>query len=288
MYSNTHCCKTNSTEKVTLRVKRSILSCFSILMLIVAVGALQPARAGVGDRTRLGQVGEWKDTVAAATSNNRLYTIEKSGALYVTDLSNGRWSQIGKPEFANTRFLFSVGPNLYTIETDGSLYRVNSSYGTWSRVGQAGEWRNTIAGTVLNGRLYTVESTGILYETNPSSGVWKQIGKPDFARTRHMFAANGFLYTIEDGGLYSVNPTNGRWALVGKAEDWSGTRAVAVMAGRLFSINRGGGLYASELTSGAWVELGKPTFGSTIHMFESGYRLYTIDADGSLYFVETP
>lgn len=288
MYASLHCYKTSSIEKVTLRIKRSFLSCFCLLVLMMTAGALQQARANVGDRTRLGQAGEWKDTIGAVVSNNRLYTIEKSGALYVTDLSNGKWSQIGKAEFANTRFLFAVAPNLYTIETDGSLYRVSQVNGAWSRVGQAGEWRNTIAGTILNGRLYTVESNGILYETNPATGVWKQIGKPEFANTRHMLGADGSLYTIEDDGLYRVNPTNGSWGLVGKAEDWRGTRAVIAMTGRLYSINRGGGLYEGQLTSGAWVAVGKPVFGNTIHMFESGYKLYTIDADGSLYVVETP
>ncbi len=287
MYASLHCYKTSSTEKAISRVKRSFFNCFCLLMLLVSVGALQQARANVGDRTRLGQAGEWKDTIGAVVSNNRLYTIETSGALYVTDLSNGKWSQIGKAEFANTRFLFAVDPNLYTIERDGSLYRVNQMNGAWSRVGQAGEWGNTIAGTILKGRLYTVESSGILYETNPATGVWKQIGKPEFAKTRHLFGADGSLYTIEDDGLYRVNPTTGSWGLVGKAEDWRGTRAVAVMAGRLYTINRGGGLYASQLTSGTWVEMGKPVFGNTIHMFESGYKLYTIDDDGSLYVVET-
>lgn len=289
MYASLRCYKTNSTEEVTLRVKRSFLSCLCILVLMLAVGALQPeARADVGDRTRLGQAGEWKGTTLAATENNRLYTIDQSGALYVTNLSNGKWKQLGKAEFANTRFLFAVGQTLYTIETDGSLYRVSQADGSWSRVGQAGVWKDTIAGTTMNGRLYTVERSGILYESNPATGVWKQVGKAEFARTRYMFGAEGSLYTIENGGLYRVNPTNGSWGLVGKAEDWSGTLAIATMAGRLYSANKAGMLYESSLTDGGWSAVGKPVFGKTVHMFESGYKLYTIDADGSLYVIETP
>lgn len=288
MYASLRRYQTNVAEAVRRRVTRSSWECFCILVLVLAVGALQQARADIGDRTRLGQAGGWKGTIAAVTVNNRLYTIENSGALYVTDLSSGNWKQLGKSEFANTRFLFGVGQYLYTIETNGSLYRVSQVDGTWGYLpNKAGEWKGTIAGSTLNGRIYTVESSGALYETNPATGVWKQIGKAEFANTRHIFSANGSLYTIEDGGLYRVNPTNGSWGVVGKAEDWSGTRAVAVMAGRLYSINKTGALYMSQLSSGQWSALGKPVFGNTVFMFESGNKLYTIDADGSLYRVET-
>ncbi len=270
-------------------VTRGFWSCICILVLVSAMGALQQARADVGDRIRLGQAGEWRDTIAGATLNNRLYTVEKSGTLYVTDLSTGRWSQVGKAEFGNTRMMFAVGPSLYTIETDGSLYQVSPSNGAWARVGKAGEWKETITGVGMSGRLYTVEASGGLYETNPATGVWKQIGKAEFGNTRRMIGANGALYTLEaDGSLYRVNPANGSWSQVGKAGDWKGTIAGAALNGRLYTVETGGTLYESQLEDGHWITVGKPVFGKTVYMFESGSNLYTLDADGSLYRVEMP
>ena len=44
-----------------------------------------PALAVPGDWERIGQAGDWKDTTAGTLFNGRLYTVEKSGALYVTE-----------------------------------------------------------------------------------------------------------------------------------------------------------------------------------------------------------
>lgn len=277
----------DEVKQIRNRVIKSSLWWFCILMLIGAAGVRQVS-ADVGDWKRIGKAGEWKGTIALATMNVRLYTIDNSGALYATDLAAGTWRQLGKAEFGKTRFLFAGDQSLYSIETDGSLYRVSSTTGAWSRVGDAGVWNNTIAGTMLNGRLYTVERSGILYETNPATGVWKKVGKPEFAKSRYIFAEGSSLYTIEDGGLYRVNPNDGAWGLVGKAEDWTGTRAVAVLADQLYSTNKSGALYQSSLATGRWVAVGKPVFGNTTFLFVSGYQLYSIEADGSLYAIETP
>jgi hypothetical protein len=278
----------DEVKEIKSRVTRSSRWLVCILTLISAAGALQHVSADVGDWKRIGKAGEWKGTIALATMNDRLYTIDNSGALYVTDLAAGTWRQLGKAEFGKTRFLFAEGQSLYSIETDGSLYRVSPTNGAWSRVGQAGVWNNTIAGTMLNGRLYTVEQTGILYETIPATGVWKKLGNAEFAKSRFIFGEGSSLYTIEDGGLYRVNPTDGSWRLVGKAEDWTGTRAVAVLADQLYSANKSGALYKSSLETGQWVAVGKPAFGKTAFLFVVGYQLYSIESDGSLYAIETP
>lgn len=256
------------------------------LMLVVLV-SLQITYAAVGDKTRLGQPGDWKGTITVTTFNDRLYSVEKNGALYETDLRNGKWRQLGKPDFVNTKHIFAVNESLYTIETDGTFYRVSPADGSWAKVGQAGAWSNTIAGTVWNGRIYTVETNGALYETNPGTGVWKQIGKAEFAKTRYLFASGTSLYTIEDGGLYRVSTTNGSWSRVGTAEDWGANRAAAVIGDRLYNCSKGA-IYETMLSNGQWKTIGKTGFADTTILFESGLRLYAIDADGSLYSVETP
>ncbi|HKS29850.1 MAG TPA: hypothetical protein VJS44_18650 [Pyrinomonadaceae bacterium] len=288
MFTSLRRYKAGCAADLRRRVRPNAWNCFAVLMLVLAAGALQQARAGVGDRIRIGQAGDWRNTIAAVTVNNRLYTIETSGSLYVTDLSSGTWKKLGNSDFANTRFLFAVGQYLYTIETSGSLYRINQTDGSWSYLpGKAGQWKGTIAGATLNGRIYTVENSGALYETNPADGAWKQVGKAEFGNTRHMFSASGSLYTIEAGGLYRVSPSSGSWSRVGAAEDWSGTLAVAAIGGRLYSANKDGSLYLSQLSTGQWVATGKSVFGNTAFMFENANRLYSIDSDGSLYMIET-
>ena len=76
--------------------------------------------------------------------------MKKGGALYVTDLNNGKWVQLGKSEFANTKFLFAGNQNLLTIENDGSLYRINLPNASWVRLGEAGAWKGTVAGAFVS------------------------------------------------------------------------------------------------------------------------------------------
>jgi hypothetical protein len=90
----------------------------------------------------------WKGTLAGTLHAGKLFTVEASGCLYETLLNNAKWKQVGKADFANTRFLFSAaesppnleangnlknvqrlpaalgGEALYSIEAEGSLYRI--------------------------------------------------------------------------------------------------------------------------------------------------------------------
>ncbi|HPP03363.1 MAG TPA: hypothetical protein PK351_00900, partial [Spirochaetota bacterium] len=75
---------------------------------------------------QLGNKGEWAATIAGAVIGDKLYTVESSGILYVTDTKTGKWNSIGKAEFAATVFMFACGNNLLTIEKDGSLYSIET------------------------------------------------------------------------------------------------------------------------------------------------------------------
>ncbi|MCX6557293.1 MAG: hypothetical protein NTW95_07695 [Candidatus Aminicenantes bacterium] len=169
-------------------------------VLLVAASVCLTAQAG--SWKVVGKTGDWAGTIAGVALDGRIYTAESSGALYVTDPATGVWKQIGKSDFANTKFLFAAGGKLLSIEKDGSLYAIGPVDGSWRGVGTAGSWAGTIAGTTLNGKMYTVETSGALYVTDPASGIWKQIGKNDFANTKFLFAAAGKLFSIEkDGSL---------------------------------------------------------------------------------------
>jgi len=155
----------------------------------------------------LGTPGAWIGTIAGVVLNDVLYTVEKSGALYKTNLSNGTWSQIGKAEFANTRFIIAGSSYLYTIETSGTLYQVDPASGAWKQIGASGSWKGTTHAATIGNKLYTVEAaTGVFYETDLSTGTWKQLGKADYANTKFMAAVNSKIYTIEKSGtLYEIN-----------------------------------------------------------------------------------
>ena len=161
---------------------------------------------------------DWSGTVAAVVQNNTLFSIERSGVLYSTNLATGRWTAIGKPEYRNTRLLFAGPQNLYTIEQDGSFYRVDPKDGSWVRVGQAGAWKGTLAGAFVAGRLFTVEADGRMYATSPVDGKWVQVGKAEFANTYRLFSTDDALFSIEkDGSLYRIDPSSGAWRRLGKA-----------------------------------------------------------------------
>ena len=44
-----------------------------------------------------------------------------NGTLYATDPKTGAWTQVGNPDFADTRFLFAAMGKLFTIESGGDL-----------------------------------------------------------------------------------------------------------------------------------------------------------------------
>lgn len=245
-----------------------------IAVLVLAIGGLQLIN---------GQTGVWKNTIAAAVLNDRFYSVEKNGALYDTDLTTGKWVQIGKPEFGKTKFMFAAGQNLLTIETDGSLYRINPSSGGWTAVGDAGAWKGTIAGAFVSGRLCTIESDGVLYSTNPGTGVWAQIGKSEFARTQRLFGTSDALYSIEsDGSLYWISPSDGTWRQIGEAGGWKNTIARTTLDGKIYTIETSGALYETNPATGKWKQIGKAEFAKTRFLFSANGSLYSLE-DGNLY-----
>jgi hypothetical protein len=233
--------------------------------------------------------GEYKETIAGigGASNEAvdvLYTVEKSGRLFDSYPPLFGKIQLGKAEFSATKFIFYSGNKVYTIENSGSLYEVSTKDGTWKQVGRAGDWKATIAGTILNGSLYTAESSGVLYRTNLKTGEWSKIGNPDFINTKFMVAANNRLYTIEkDGTLYEIDPDNGSWNQLGKAGDWAATVNAVVCLGKMYSIESNGAFYETNLKTGTWKLLGKIDFKPEFLMSADWGYLYAVDSAGFLY-----
>ena len=261
--------------------QRRLTICFCLFMLVLATGRFQPAVAHNSPPPI--NAGEWSNTIALTVLADSLYTIEKSGALYRTDLTTGKWIQLGKPAFANTAFLFSHGQSLFTIETDGSLYRVRPADGSWNRVGEPGVWRGTLALVVLDDNLYSIETSGVLYRTDLTSFRWAKLGKAEFGNTRFMFANSPNVFTIEaDGSLYRINPVDGSWSRIGSAGAWINTIVGTTLNGKFYSVEKDGALYETNLTIGGWKQIGKAEFRNSRFIFGAGTSLYTIE-NGGLY-----
>ncbi|MCX6349434.1 MAG: PQQ-binding-like beta-propeller repeat protein [Candidatus Aureabacteria bacterium] len=259
----------------------------SVVVVLGMVFAAANLSAGEGAWQQVGKAGDWANTIAGAALNDRIYTAESSGALYATDPSAGTWKQIGKPDFAGTQFLFAASGKLFSIEKSGSLYSISPDDGSWAAVGKAGDWVNTIAGTVLGDHIYTVESSGALYATDSTAGTWKQIGKPAFAACRFLLAASGKLFSIENSGsLYGIDPEDGSWVQVGKTGDWVNTIAGTVLGDQIYTVESSGALYATNPDTGVWKQIGKPDFAGARFIFVCGGSLFAIEESGNLYRVD--
>lgn len=159
-----------------------------------------------------------------------------------------------------------------------------SSAGTWSQIGPAGAWRNTLAGTILDGRLYTVETNGYLYRTDLGSGAWEGLGKPEYAGTALLFAVGPSLCAIQStGDLWIINPRDGTRSRVGPATGWKDTLVGAAWKGHLYTVEASGCLYRTDVSAGSWIQIGKAEFANTIALFAFGDSLYSIEKSGNLY-----
>lgn len=226
--------------------------------------------------------GDWDNAQHATVLNGKLYTIEVGGALFMTELPGGARRQLGKADFANTKFLFATTSKLITIESDGNLYSIDPTSGSWRSVGKSGEWSRTQVGATIGETLYTVEREGQMYETNTTTGVWRQIGQTKFLRTKFLYSDGVKLYAIEnDGYFYSINPSSGASQKIGNSNDWLNTNRSVMFAGKLYS-TEGGALYETDPSTGAWKKISKEYIRAD-HLFGSGSSLYYIEFNGELY-----
>ncbi len=245
-----------------------------------------PGSATAGTWKLVGNPGDWAGTIAATTLDGKVFTIESGGALFSTDPATGKWTPLGKPDFAATRFMFTAGKQLYTIEESGSLYQVNPGTGAWKQIGKPNDWKNTIAIASGAGKLYSIEATGALFVTDPATGIWKSIGKPDFAATRFMLFSKGSLFTIETSGtMYKVNPADGSWASVGHAGAFSETKVLTVLNDTMYTTEEDGSLVQCNPETGTRTVIGKPEFINTLFLLPVGTGLTSIESSGSMYAI---
>ncbi|MGD9874843.1 MAG: PQQ-binding-like beta-propeller repeat protein [Kiritimatiellia bacterium] len=153
-------------------------------------------------------------------------------------------------------------------------------------VGKPGDWVNTVAGAVLDGKIYTVEQSGRLYATDPASGTWTAVGEAGFSGGTFLVALNGALYFFDgDGSIFRVDPSTGAREQVGRAGDWINTIAAAAPGGKICTVEASGKLYVTDPATGAWSGVGEADFGNTAFAVAVDGRLYTIEKGGAIYEV---
>ena len=84
---------------------------------VVYLGIALDQEGAAGGWAQVGGNAQWKETIAGTIHDGKLYTAETNGGLYLTDLATGAWQQIGKSEFANTRFMVSITSMLWSVAT---------------------------------------------------------------------------------------------------------------------------------------------------------------------------
>ncbi len=102
----------------------TLLAAGDDLWTVTTEGSLYRVDAKSGGRKRVGPAAGWKSPLAACVAGGQLYSVRPDGTLHETRLTDGQDSQIGKPDFAATTFMFPGARQTYTIEADGSLYEV--------------------------------------------------------------------------------------------------------------------------------------------------------------------
>jgi hypothetical protein len=261
-----------------MRINSVILAAAWIVALSMECQAITP----------VGKAGDWANTIAAAGLDGTLYTVEAGGALYATAPADGTWKQIGKADFAGTKFLLAWQDQLVSIEKSGALCLINPTDGSRRQSGKAGDWADTIAAAVLDNTLYTVEAGGALYATAPADGTWKQVGKPDFANTAFLFPLQGQLASIEkDGALYLINPADGSWRRSGKECEWKGTLAGGVCNGKIYTVASDGTLYAADAATGTRQVVESAQYSGVTHMAAIGSQLFAVSDKGNLYSISS-
>ena len=79
-------------------------------------GTLYRHNSSTGKWQAVGKEGEYKNTIAIAALDGKLYSVETNGTLYETK-TDGTWRQIGDDgEFQHLEMLVAMGGFLWTVE----------------------------------------------------------------------------------------------------------------------------------------------------------------------------
>ena len=167
----------------------------SHLVVLADGGALYDLSPTTGVARQIGERCAWDHTVVGTLLASRLYTIETSGQLYVTDLADGAWREVGEGGFTDAASLLNDGTDLYVLDTAGDLRRVDASTGVATSLATD----LTGPAAITGDRLYTLDAKGVLRSTSLSRGK-TTTRKARLARASEMFTVGDRLIAVDASG----------------------------------------------------------------------------------------
>jgi len=215
--------------------------------------------------------------------NNNLYTIENTGAIYKTDLTNGTHTRLGNSTFKNGKGLVVANGQLLFFENDGSLDRINISTGEWSVVSPMNTWNDIQKVFSVGNKLYATQNGALYYFPTMNFNNRKQIGEADFFDLGDYTWTDSTLHTVIGNSLFRIDLNNGKWKQIGAKKAFKLSRDGAVIGNKFYSIETPSSLYETDLTTGERKLLDDTQFKEAAVLISDSGKLYTIFKLGVLY-----
>ena len=254
----------------------------TIMLLLVAVFA----NAQSGSTTNIGPEGAWANVVSATVLNDKMYTIEKNGRIYETDLTTTMRTPLGKQDFDKGKFIFSANNMLYVIDYEGTMFKVDATTGVKEQVGIRATWSQTYAYTICKDQFYAVNSLGALSVTDLKTNTTREMGTT-YVNVSNMFATADKVYLLEQSGkLQEMNPLNGAQKMISANGVWGGILCGTGYNGGVYMIDKIGNLYSLGTTAGTKSKMGKTEFSLARFLLGANGNLYFIESTGSLYEIK--
>ena len=244
------------------------------------------ANAQSGSTTMIGAEGGWGNVISATTLNDKMYSVEKNGRIYETDLTTTLRTPIGKQDFDKAKFIFSANNMLYVIDYEGTMFKVNVTTGVKEQLGVRATWSQMFAYTVCKDQFYAVNSLGVLSVTDLKNNITREMGST-YVNVSNMFATADKVYLLEQSGkLHEMNPVNGAQKMISGNGVWSGILCGAGYKGGVYMIDKIGNLYSLGTTAGSKSKMGKAEFSLARFLIGANGNLYFIESTGSLYEIK--
>lgn len=110
-------------------------------------------------------------TIAATVAQDSVIAVEGNGFMYATNLLNGGTRRVGKQEFSNTAFLFTLQGAIFSVERTGQVFAIDWLFGTKTQIGSEEKLKDIRSHTVVQNQLVFIDSEGTLNAYHPSSGI---------------------------------------------------------------------------------------------------------------------
>ncbi|UPT67828.1 MAG: PQQ-like beta-propeller repeat protein [Sphingobacteriales bacterium JAD_PAG50586_3] len=254
------------------------------IVTIMLVLATTFAKAQSGAATNIGPEGAWSNVVSATILNDKMYTGEKNGAIYETDLVSTLRTPIGKNAFDKGKFIFAANNMLYVINYEGTMFKVNATTGASEQLGIKGTWSQMYAYAVCKDQFYAVNSMGALTVTDLKTNTTREMGST-YVNVSNMFATADKIYLLEQSGkLHEMSSVNGAQKMISPNNMWSGILCGTGYKGGVYMIDKIGNLYA--LATGSKSKMGKAEFSLARFLLGANDNLYFIESTGSLYEIK--